>query len=327
MGMCCSVGRHETQVEPCHGHHSFYVHPEGSLNNSTFNIVYRPPHLNERLAPGEAKPRFWMSPSNIIQGPAVVSVAWCQLCQPQSFSNPPRQNNNKRLNKRKNNRVDTGHRHDDALEISASNMEDHMEGDKNMMVKAYPSFLLPYINKTIRLRLVFMDPKVEQLVGEYGHLKHSREAETDPMMETSYLVRNMHSLKLHLKYSCIVQGLPEVQLEENHGGVKRLKRVRYRNMPVCWIDLDHRKPNIHVAGEQFELSLGPPCPSLTPDDFPDGNGETPMILGTYVRALDTAPERRLKFSARLFHWFNHSSECYSDVMMGHENIGDKYIRT
>lgn len=78
----------------------------------------------------------------------------------------------------------------------------------------------------------------------------------------------------------------------------------------------HATPfNFVCAGEQFDLSLGPTCPSLRPEDFLDGNGETPVILGTYVRTLDTCPNRRLHFSARLFHWFNQSvpSECYSDI--------------
>lgn len=70
-----------------------------------------------------------------------------------------------------------------------------------------------------------------------------------------------------------------------------------------------------VLGEQFELTLGPASPSLRPEDFMDGNGEIPFIVGTYVRVLDTCPNQQLKFSARLFHWFNHSVpvECYSDM--------------
>lgn len=52
-----------------------------------------------------------------------------------------------------------------------------------------------------------------------------------------------------LGHSSIVQGLPDVTVEENHGGVKRLKRTRYRHMPVSWIDLDHRKPSIRVVGK------------------------------------------------------------------------------
>ncbi|XP_059176474.1 uncharacterized protein LOC131956091 isoform X2 [Physella acuta] len=308
MGMCCSFGRRQTGVEPCQGHHSFYFHPEGPVNSGTYNIVYRPPHLNERLAPGEAKPRFWVNPSTVLQNPAMVSVAWCQLCQPQHL-NPARQTN-KRLNQRKPNKVEPH------VEVPLTCHDVSMEGgDKTMTVKAYPNFILPYVNKCLRIRLVFLDPKVEQLVGEYSHLKHARDTDSDPMTEMSHLVRNLHSLKLHLKYSHVVQGLPEVTLEENHGGIKRLKRVRYRSMPVNWIDLDHRKPRITIVGEQFELTLGPPCPALTAEDFPDGNGETPTILGTYVRALDTCPRTRLTFSARLYQWFNQATpaESHSDA--------------
>ncbi|KAH9509243.1 hypothetical protein Btru_046574 [Bulinus truncatus] len=326
MGVCCSAEtRQESLTDQCQGHHSFFIHPEGSFNQSTYNIVYRPPQLNERLAPGEAKPRFWLNPPNFLHGPAVVSIAWCQLGQTQTCSVQPRQGNYKRWKKKKSNRVEAERTNNDCLVVAPGDVDSHPEGrEKNMMVKAYPSFLLPYVNQSLRLRLVFTDPKVEQMVGEYGHLKHGRESDSDPMMEMSYLVRNMHSLKLHMKYSCSVQGLPEVQVEENHGGVKRMKRVRYRAMPVSWIDLDHRKPTLHVVGEQFELLLAPPSPTLTPADFPDGNGEIPKILGMYVRSLDTSPDTRLNFSARLFHWFSQSAETGSDVS-GPEFNTERYL--
>ncbi|KAI8785237.1 hypothetical protein BgiBS90_014764, partial [Biomphalaria glabrata] len=315
--------RQESLTEECQGHHSFYIHPEGSFNQSTYNIVYRPPQLNERLAPGEAKPRFWLNPNSFASGPAVVSIAWCQLGQTHPVCPPPRPVNNKRWNKKKTNRVDSERRRDACLVIG--DMDSHLEGrEKNLMVKAYPNFLSPYVNKCVRLRLVFADPKTEQMVGEHSHLKHGRESETDPMMEMSHLVRNMHSLKLHLRYSGFVPGLPEVRVEENHGGVKRMKRVRYRVMPVSWIDLDHRKPSIHIVGEQFELLLGPPPPSFTPADFPDGNGETPRIMGIYVRALDTDPDTRLNFNARLYHWFNQSVDTWNDVS-GPEFNTDRYL--
>ncbi|GFO34857.1 hypothetical protein PoB_006136200 [Plakobranchus ocellatus] len=115
--------------------------------------------------------------------------------------------------------------------------------------------------------------------------------------------------------SVTLHGLPDMTVVESHGGVKRLRRVRYRTMPVTWIDLDHRKPAVKAVGEQFELTLGPPSATLTSDDFYDGNGETPTLLGTYERALDTCPERRLLFSARLYNWFNQGmpAECSSDL--------------
>ncbi|BFZ08027.1 hypothetical protein BsWGS_11066 [Bradybaena similaris] len=278
MGICCSVEHDDTPLVQCQGHHSLYVYPEDSFSKHTCNIVYRPPYLNERLTPAK-----------------VFSIRRHDkdtACCSHQTDNPMVEGSN------------------DLCKKFIKEAEDN-----SISVKMYPTFLLPCVNKPVRIRLVFMDPKTEKLVGEYSHLKHSKGKQAQTMLEISHLIRHMHSLRLHLTYSSVVQGLPEASLEENHGGVKRLMKVRYRPMPVSWIDLDHRMPTVKVVGEQFELTLRPASPSLRPEDFIDGNGEIPFILGTYVRVLDTCPNRQLKFSARLFRWFNHSvpTECYSDM--------------
>ncbi|CAG5128723.1 unnamed protein product [Candidula unifasciata] len=330
MGICCSVERDETQFVQCQGHHSFCVYHEDAYGKHTCNIVYRPPYLNERLAPGEAKPRFWINPNNIHHKHAMVSVTWCQYSQPRHL-NMLRLMKSKAYSIRKQEEVRAGTKQpkDDSVVGGSKDVLNPVVGgskdvlnmcvvkaeDNSISVKMYPTFLVPCIGKPVRIRLVFMDPKTEQLVGEYSHLKHSNGREAETMLEISHLIRNMHFLKLHLTYSSVVHGLPDATLEESHGGVKRLKKVRYRPMPITWIDLDHRKPTIKVVGEQFELTLAPACPSLKPEDFMDGNGEIPFILGTYVRALDTCPSQQLQFSARLFHWFNQSLpiECCSNI--------------
>ncbi|XP_012939397.1 uncharacterized protein LOC101851649 [Aplysia californica] len=318
MGTCCSAGGRRdvhSRSAHCQGHHSLYVQPEVSQQSHTaYTVVYRPPQLNRRLEPGEARPRFWINPGPGSQEPAVVSVAWCELCHPHHF-NMPRLSNTKRSKGRpSNNKAERQRNTDDVMEGGVGSKVDDvmMAGDNDMVVKVYPAFLVPYTNKTLRLRLVFTDAKVRQMIGEHGHLKHDTDSE--PMQETSHLVRTVHSLRIQLGYSSRVRGLPEVSVEENHGGTKRLKKVRYRQMPVRWIDLDHRQPNVTIVGEAFQLSLEPPCPDLTPEDFPDGNGEIPAVLGSYRRTLDTSPERQLEFSVRLFHWYNQTgpSQCNND---------------
>jgi len=318
MGTCCSQGCEASKTTAegpivCHGHHSLYVQPEASPQNHTaYSMVYRPPQLNQRLAPGESRPRFWISPGPGSREPAVVSVAWCEVCNPQNF-NMPRLSNTKRPGSIK--EKPGLHKIDEEIMeggLGTQHEDDMMAGDNNMVVKAYPAFLVPYLNQTLRLRLVFTDTAAQKAIGEHGHLKHGPKSE--PMLETAQLVRTVHSLRLQLGYSSTVRGLPEVTVEEHHGGNKRLKKVRYRQMPVRWIDLDHRPPSITVVGEAFQLTLEPPGSKLTPEDFPDGNGEIPEVLGTYVRTLDTSPEKQLQFSVRLFQWYNQAgpSRCNSD---------------
>ncbi|GFR61756.1 hypothetical protein ElyMa_000111500 [Elysia marginata] len=355
MGTCCSTKPHEPSpaVQPSLGqHHSLFVHPSNRAGSSnSYSIVYRPPHLNQRLAPGESRPRFWLSPTLLSPpGQPIVSVAWIQQdsqeLQPQQLQQQQvqQQPDDPKENHQQQELQQRDYKQGFRLKSPArairwaqtlkagphlpslpgqSKEDSRTEGSvlrcngHSLTIKAYPPFLMPYVDKVLRLRLVFTDPLVEQMVGEYGHLRHggSREDDADPMMETSHLVRNVHSLKVQFKHSGNLQGLPDMAVVESHGGVKRLRRVRYRTMPVTWIDLDHRKPLIKAVGEQFELTLGPPSAALTSDDFYDGNGETPTLLGTYERALDTCPERRLMFSVRLYNWFNQAvpAECYSDL--------------
>ncbi|RUS73876.1 hypothetical protein EGW08_018362 [Elysia chlorotica] len=351
MGTCCSTKPHEPSptAPPNLGqHHSLFVHPSNreGISNS-YNIVYRPPHLNQRLVPGESRPRFWLSPTlPSPPGQPIVSLAWTQpdpqeseqqqqlqqLQQKQQQQQEEQQRDRQGLGKlgirlksptrairwSKNIRCSP---HNPSLH-GPSEQDSKAEGSvircdgHRLTIRAYPRFLMPYIDKVLRLRLVFTDPLVEQMVGEYSHLRHgSQEDDVDPMMEISHLVRNVHSLKVQFKHSENMTGLPDMTVVESHGGVKRLRRVRYRTMPVTWIDLDHRKPMVKAVGEQFELTLGPPSATLTSDDFYDGNGETPTLLGTYERCLDTAPERRLTFSVRFYHWFNQAmpAECCSDL--------------
>ena len=64
-------------------------------------------------------------------------------------------------------------------------------------------------------------------------------------------------------HSAIVRGLPEVTLDENHGGSKKYKKLRYRRMVVRWIDLDHRYPRLLVVGTTCCLpACQPACLSV-----------------------------------------------------------------
>ncbi|BFZ08028.1 hypothetical protein BsWGS_11067 [Bradybaena similaris] len=204
MGICCSVEHDDTPLVQCQGHHSLYVYPEDSFSKHTCNIVYRPPYLNERLTPGEAKPRFWINPKSISQNHTMVSVAWSQYCQPRHVNMPHWMKS----------KVFSIRRHDKDTACCSHQTDNPMvEGsndlckkfikeaeDNSISVKMYPTFLLPCVNKPVRIRLVFMDPKTEKLVGEYSHLKHSKGKQAQTMLEISHLIRHMHSLRLHLTY-------------------------------------------------------------------------------------------------------------------------------
>lgn len=349
MGTCCSTEPHEPSPasQPSLGqHHSLFVHPgnKSGFSNS-YSFVYRPPHLNQRLAPGESRPRFWLNPTlPSPPGQPIVSVAWIHQNSQEHQQQQPNDQPQLKVDQLLQEVGETEHKPGIRLKSPRRSIrwpktfkggsylsilpghavkDSRAEGSvfrcngHNLTIRAYPLFLLPYVDKVLRLRLVFTDPLVEQMVGEYSHLKHggSREDDVDPMMETSHLVRNVHSLKVQFKHSTNLKGLPDMTVVESHGGVKRLRRVRYRTMPVTWLDLDHRKPMVKAVGEQFELTLSPPSATLTSDDFYDSNGETPSLLGTYERALDTCPERRLMFSVRLYNWFNQAvpTECCSDL--------------
>ncbi|GFO34858.1 hypothetical protein PoB_006136300 [Plakobranchus ocellatus] len=186
---------------------------------------------------GEARPRFWLSPTiPFPPAPPIISVAWTQqephevehqqqqqLEEMQQLQQQEQQQQQQQGISRIAYRLKSmtplssttrsirwpknlkGSSHLSAL----PGLSDDAKSEGSVIgrsgncltIRAYPPFLMPYVDKVLRLRLVFTDPMVEQLVGEYSHLRHgSHDDDVDAMMEISHLVRNVHSLKVQFRH-------------------------------------------------------------------------------------------------------------------------------